>query len=261
MKRSSQCLLLLILPICVLTPLQAYQESYFSLPVRGDTAVPVWVITPEAPVASVVLFSGGSGVLKITPKGIGRTGNFLIRSRFRFAEQGLQVVIVDKPDDRGDLHDARTRAEHADDVGAVIAFTRHRLARPVWLVGTSRGVISAANAAARLDGDSGPDGLVLTASVMRTGNAGQDSLVNVDLGAITAPILLVHHQDDGCYVSPAADMPILAGEFTRASVVELKLVSGGSAPAFNPCKANTFHGFWGIEAQVVKTLADWIKSH
>ena len=243
-----------------MSPLLAYSEHHVRLAVRDDASVPLWIITPENPVATLILFSGGGGNPGITPDGIERTGNFLLRSRYRFAAQGFQVLIPDKPDDRGDLHGLRATPEHAADVAAIIAFARGRLARPVWLAGTSRGAISAANAA-RLEDSAGPDGLVLLASVTRNGNAGQDSLDDVELERITVPVLLVHHRDDGCYVSPAGDLPDIANALAQAAVVEQKLFEGGSESGDRPCGARTRHGFQGIEDGVVDFVAGWIRSH
>jgi len=66
----------------------------------------------------------------------------------------------------------RTAPEHADDLGKVIADVRARTKAPVWLVGTSRGAISAANAASRLSGPPAPDGLVLISALMSGGRGG-----------------------------------------------------------------------------------------
>lgn len=260
MYRTRQ-FLLAALQAGILSPLLAVSEHFVVLPVREGAGLPLWIITPDRPVASVILFSGGGGSLAITPDGIGRTGNFLVRNRYRFAARDLQVIIADKPDDTGDLHGIRTTPDHAADVAAIIALARQRLARPVWLVGTSRGTISAANAGARLEAAAGPDGLVLLASVTRSGNRGQDALTDVDLERITVPVLLLHHRDDGCYVSPAGDLPSLAQAFRQAPGVDSRLLEGGREAGHRPCGANTRHGFLGIEEEVVDFVAGWIRRH
>jgi hypothetical protein len=33
------------------------------------------------------------------------------------------------------------------------------------------------------------------------------------------------------------------------------------APGTNACSANTPHGFYGIEANVVATIVDWVNAH
>jgi pimeloyl-ACP methyl ester carboxylesterase len=117
----------------------------------GVTQSFLLVRTAERPTAAVVLFAGGNGALHLGTGRLGLGGNFLVRNRARFAEHGLLVAVVDAPSDRPDgLDGFRTTAAHADDVRAVIAALRAEAALPVWLVGTSMGTVSAANAAARL---------------------------------------------------------------------------------------------------------------
>jgi pimeloyl-ACP methyl ester carboxylesterase len=65
-------------------------------------------------------------------------------------------------------------SEHAADVKQAIAAMREVAPVPVWLVGTSMGSLSAANAAARLP-EGGPDGIVLTSSVTETSKASYET--------------------------------------------------------------------------------------
>ena len=76
-------------------------------------------------------------------------GNFLVRSREKFAGNGLMVAVIDAPSDHGDSMDATFRISeaHADDVTAVTAYLKTEMNVPVWLVGTSMGTFSAANGA------------------------------------------------------------------------------------------------------------------
>lgn len=70
------------------------------------------------------------------------------------------VVLVDSPSDRRDLGgDFRDSADHATDLGAVIAHARQTFGKKVWLVGHSRGTHSAVTAATRLAGAAAPDGI------------------------------------------------------------------------------------------------------
>ncbi len=120
-------------------------------------------------VASVILFTGSEGIAAVerfqNPEW-GRV-NFLVRNRRRFVEHGFLVAVVDVPSDHTTGYGwSRTSKTHAQDVAGVIAALRREALVPVWVVGTSMGTISAANAAARLR-VGGPDGLVLTSSVTR----------------------------------------------------------------------------------------------
>src|ERR1700693_801575 len=129
----------------------------WSAPVRGQVAEKVvdistrphvtqriLVMAPKKPKAVAVLLAGGHGGLQISADGSfgwGK-GNFLVRSRQLFADQGLMVVVVDAPSDRQNppyLSGFRGTREHVTDLKAVIAWARKQAGVPVWLVGTSRG--------------------------------------------------------------------------------------------------------------------------
>lgn len=239
-------------------PLYAAQQQYVNLPTREGVNVPSWVITPGKVQASVILFAGGGGKLKISEQGIARQGNFLIRSRMLFAQQNLAVFIPDVPTDTGDLFYIRTNQDHASDIASMIAWLRQKFpAKPVWLIGTSRGTLSVANAAARLPVEKNADGIILSASVTQTGNDGQHALSMIDLHRITLPVLLVHHEYDECYVSPFSDVTELYRELRSAKEKSIRSYRGGVNRG-RPCRAKAYHGFNGIESTVVTEMVNWI---
>ncbi len=191
----------------------AAEERFENLSTREGVTVPSWVISPGKVHACVILFSGGSGRLKIDEAGIGKTGNFLIRSRYHFVEQGLVTLIPDVPSDQGDLVVLCIGQDHITDVKKMIAWLRASYPdKPVWLVGTSRGTISAASVAAHVKGQEGPDGIVLSATVTRRSHSGKDSVYSTAIEKIKVPSLLVHHEKDECYVTPYEDIPELLSD-------------------------------------------------
>jgi pimeloyl-ACP methyl ester carboxylesterase len=112
---------------------------------------------------SLVLLVGGGGNLNLDDKGCPRalTRNSLMRMLPLFHDAGFVTTLVEAPSDfPGDdgLAGFRIAPQHADDLGKVIFDVRARTNGSVWLVGHSRGTISAANAAARLSGAAAPDG-------------------------------------------------------------------------------------------------------
>lgn len=127
-------------------------EEVRTVPARpGVTESFLLVRPPAAPTASVILLAGGDGVLALTPTGPTRLqGNFLVRTRRRFAAEGLLVAVLDAPSDRSSLWNFRTTKNHAADLKAAIAALREIAPVPAWLVGTGTGTLSAASAAARL---------------------------------------------------------------------------------------------------------------
>ena len=240
----------------------AGQAGFFSVASRDGVKQPFWLIEPDNATHCVILFAGGNGKLDIDESGIGNlSGNFLVRTRDQFAAQGMVVAVVDTPSDKDKLVGFRKTAKHAQDIQAVMAFLRQRHpGKPLWLVGTSRGTISAANVAARVHGSDGPDGIVLTSSVTKQSKKKRDSLEAIDLSSITVPTLVVHHTNDECKVTPYAKAEALLDALSAVKVKEFKSVSGGHTSG-KPCKGKSYHGFQGIESDVVKLITGWIKTH
>jgi pimeloyl-ACP methyl ester carboxylesterase len=242
------------LTLLAAAPARAADEERMTIPTRPGVTDSFLLDRPAgAPVASVVLYTGGNGVLRKT------MGNFLIRSRLDFAAEGLLVAAVEAPSDRPTgLVQFRTSAEHAEDARAVIAALRKIADVPVWLVGTSMGTVSAASVAARLT-DGGPDGIVLTSTVTRWSKLEVESTNDVDLRAIRVPVLIVHHEQDGCFASPPSGAALLPRQLVNAPVTRFLEVTGGDPPRSGPCDALAAHGYLGIEKRVVAAIAKFIR--
>ncbi len=213
----------------------------------------------KRPVASVILFAGGGGTLNIENGVIGKDSNFVVRSRFRFAREGFNVAVVDAPSDQRNLRGYRDTLFHALDIKGVIAYLRKASNVPVWLIGTSRGTISAANAASRLK-EGGADGLVLTATVFEQSGGG-GTITDVDLGSITVPTLFAHHKKDRCFVTPYAAVAPHMKSLRNAPKVEQITFEGGLPAQDSHCGNQGPHGFLGIEDEVVRAIGNWIKAN
>jgi pimeloyl-ACP methyl ester carboxylesterase len=224
------------------------------------------LIKPDKPVASVILFAGGHGGLglKSASAMTWGAGNFLVRSRDAFAAQNLMVAVIDAPSDRQDGMNAifRMSANHAGDIGAVAAYLKTQAPVPVWLVGTSMGTFSAAEGAI---GANNIDGLVLTSTITRSkpdwkiAASHPNGVASMALQQVSVPALIVFHRKDACDITPAADAPKLSAQLTKAKKVETILLDGGDPPQSDPCDAKSQHGFLGIEAKAVETIAAFIK--
>lgn len=210
------------------------------------------------PIASAVLFQGGAGNIGIFPNGSMRVENFLSGGAHRFNQNGISVVIPDVPSDRRTLDDFRHTPEHAQDNAALIEFLRQQSKLPVWAIGTSNGSLSAAASSTHLK-EKGPDGVVLTSSTTQAPVAAAHSVKLAPLGDVKVPVLLVHHKQDGCRVTPYDAMPGLIAALSSAKKVELISEEGGS-PMGNPCHTG-YHQFRGIEDRVTNDIADWIKRY
>jgi hypothetical protein len=221
---------------------------------------------------TLVLLAGGAGHLDLDAQGCARKlkGNSLVRSIPVFTAAGFGTALVDAASDfhgEDGLGGFRTDARHAQDIGRVIAGLRTRTRGTVWVVGTSRGAISAANAAARLTGPAAPDGLVLTSALM-AGQAGAkkawvaQSVFDLPLEDITVPVLVVGHAADTCVRSPPNLMDRIVAR-TRGPRQQLVTVSGGPvrpAPVgLDACEGRSPHGFVEQEAEVAAGIARFVR--
>ena len=233
---------------------------------RGATQAFI-LIKPDNPVASVILFAGGHGALGLISASSMKWGaeGFLVRFRDEFAAHNFMVAVVDAPSDQQQGMNAmfRMSGAHAGDIGAVAAYLKKQADVPVWLVGTSMGTFSAARGAIA---GNGIDGLVLTSTITRAmegtlAKSHPDGVASMALPEITVPTLIVSHRSDACKITPAADAPKLSKRLTKASKVEFALLEGGNPPLSDPCGANAHHGYFGVEAEAVNTIAKFISGY
>ena len=235
-------------------------QTVVDIPTRPGVSQRMVVLTPPAPKAAVVLFAGGHGGLRIYPNGSFNygDGNFLVRSRQLFADQGLLVVVVDTPSDRQSypyLSGFRHTPEHAADIKAVIAWLRAQAKVPVWLVGTSRGTESAAYVATELPPAEGPDGLVLTSTILADDTS--RAVTAMPLERLRIPVLVVHHEQDGCRFCLYSDIPRLMERLSGTTRKQLLSFKGGTSVG-DPCEAFAHHGYNGLERDVVEQIVAWI---
>jgi hypothetical protein len=217
---------------------------------------------PEQLVALAVLFPGSGGLLRLRTEN-GRIrfnqGNFLVRSRSEFVKRGVIVALVDAPSDQqsgwGMSDEFRLAGDHTIDMAAVIGDLKRRFgAIPQFLIGTSRGTISAAALGARLGQDLA--GVVLTATMFRqTPRRAREAgpgLSKFDFATIKLPLLFVHHASDGCEVTPYGDAARLSNKYPLITVL------GGTEPQSGPCEPFSQHGFLGKEPETVAEIVNWM---
>ena len=122
-------------------------------------------------------------------------------------------------------------------------------AREVFLIGTSRGTVSAAYLASVMTHPN-VKGYVLTASV---------ETIIFDTERIERPVLMAHHADDECRVTTLTGARAAYRSLLRSPRKHFITVSGGDTPQVsNPCRALTAHGFIGAERETVGAIVDWM---
>jgi len=258
-------LALVLLGVSASTSSGDVAQRVVDVPTRPGVTQRFLLLSPREPKATVVLFAGDHGGLRIAADGRFQYGNlavnFLVRSRQLFVEHDLAVAIVDAPSDRQGfpfrfLSGFRQTPAHAADIKAVIAWLREHVEAPVWLIGTSRGTESVGYVATQLRGRDGPDGIVLTSTILADGDR---SVPAMELETLRIPVLVVHHEQDGCRFCLFRDMPALMHKLDAVPRKELIAVTGGVSRG-DPCQAFAYHGYNGIEREVVARIAGWIVS-
>jgi hypothetical protein len=81
----------------------------------------------------------------------------------------------------------------------------------------------------------------------------------MDLDKLTIPVLVVHHEQDGCSLCLFRDMPPLMQKLGALPRKELVTFKGGESRG-DPCEAFAYHGYNGLEREVVGRIAGWIVS-
>ena len=249
-------LILCILFLFLSAPAFAETDRLIKIDTRPEVTVSFYYMKREGAKASIVLLTGGSGGIGMK-NGIPTSNNFLVRSRDLFAANGFNVAVVGKPSDKDDLDGSfRISAEHIEDLRRVVAFLKKDAGVPVWVVGTSMGTIST-TALATIVSNEELSGIVLTSSVTqkKIGAVPEQKLESIRL-----PVLVIHHEFDECKICVPSEVSQIIKKLKNAPFKKEVYVKGGSNPKGNPCEALHWHGFIGMEKEVVDLVSTWIKN-
>lgn len=223
---------------------------------------------------ALILLVGGGGTLDIDEAGCPQrlNHNILVRSAPLFQAAGMSTVLVDAPANwsAGDgLAGFRIQGAHAQDLGQVIADVRVRTgATAVWVVGHSRGTLSAANAAARLSGTGAPDGVVLASAMLSGENSKRkpwvtQTVFDTDLKAYRGAILMVGHAADNCARSPPQRMDAAVQGALAARLQVVRVTGGprspGRAPDLSSCEVGEAHDFVDQDRVLVDGVVRFVR--
>ena len=228
----------------------------------------------SAPDTAIVLLIGGGGTLRLNEAGCPQSlnGNILVRSAPLFRAAGFATALVDAPSDHGGeegLAGFRIDERHAADLGKIIADVKSRTgAKSVWVIGHSRGSLSALTAGTKLSARMAPDGVVL-ASPMMSGERGKrrpwaaQTVFDLPLESLRSALLVVGHEADNCPRSlPTAMSDVVAR--TPNIRHQVALVGGGSvpvgrAPHLAACETKEPHDFVGQDAEFAAGVGRFIR--
>lgn len=226
------------------------------------------LLKPDRPKAAVVLFPGGRGYLKLSDDGEVRRQkkSFLVHNREDFVDLGFMVAVFNPPSGMDDLDRTYRMSEtHGQDIRAVVEYLKKTANVPVWLIGHSRGTFSAANGAIRLKDLA--SGLILTSAITKSREkyaiyaTHPNGVIDMELGSIVVPVLVVANKTDSCASSPASNAGTLSKAFTGAPKAAVEIFGGKDEPKKDNCKWGSQHQFGGFEEKVVDAIADFIKAN
>ena len=172
----------------------------------------------------LILFGGSTGEGHFAGSGtdVSLSNNFLARTSPDFVKKGFAIALVGVPSDQssGMLDSFRTSLDHTADIKKLVQVLATRNLAPIYLVGTSRGTISAAYLASSIN-DERVKGLILTSSMSAVGS--------LSLKTVTMSVLIVHHGHDDCQNTPYSAAYSLKHSFIKSPKVDFVTVNGGSA--------------------------------
>lgn len=240
----------------------AHAQEIVTLPTRpGVTQSYFLARVPEKPRAIALLFPGGYGLIHLRKEN-GQikfdAENFLVRTRAEFVKRSIAAAVVDAPSDQsqyGMKDEFRFGDQHFADISAVVADLNQRLpGLPLFIIGTSRGTVSAASLGARFGSQAA--GVVLTSTVFRATGPGSKEpgpqLSKFDFASIKIPVLFVHHVSDQCATTEYANAQRLSDKYPLISVV------GGLPTKSDACDAFSPHGYYGKESETIEEIVNWM---
>jgi hypothetical protein len=214
----------------------ATTTTVVDVPTRGSMMQRFLHVRPDAPVANVVVLSGGSGILNIQNDGTMTTTEArcgpVVRNRDAFAARGFALGLVDRASDGS--------VGVYDDVREVVRYMRSRDAVPTWIVGGS----SATSPVLYLATNS-PSGEPLGVIVFSP-----DPIAPVEASSVKRPTAIVFHPND-----PAQYAAGLHAALTSAPVRQLIELRGGTSSGCG------YHLFAGLDAEFVTAVSGFIAAH
>jgi dienelactone hydrolase len=250
---------LALLLLTALVPSARAAETVLTLTPRPGATLRVLVDRPTAPIGGVLLMAGNDGVLDIDASGtIGSTSlreNHLVRTRASYVKAGYAVFVPDVASDLKRTPRFRFGPVYGQDVAAIVAAAR-QVARPVAIIGTSKGALSVMAVFAKQSAVL-PDAAVISSGALM----GSDNAQGIgDPSSVRVPVLLLRHRQDFCRITPPADADRFRALLTGAPKVDIVTLDGGG-PANNfadACGAWHYHGFYGIDDRAVAATVQWL---
>ena len=232
---------------------QEVQAENVSFKVAETSALPVHAVENGAVKANIIAIVGGKGV----NNSAGRSQNYLVTQKEIFAAQGLNFYLLPNQSEQERAnYRLRDSQKRTDRIKALVEAIKHRNGKPVFLVGFSRGSVDAGRFAKTYPED--VNGIVLASGIYtNSSKKAQDYALESIIGTrISTAVLIVHHRDDSCRVTPFGYAESFYERLT-APMKDLLDYSGGGSSG-RECGPLNHHGFEGLESRVAIDISKWI---
>lgn len=243
-------------------PNAAFANEVIVVPLPGRSISALVTHRPGAAkfTHAIALFPGAPGYINLRVEGgairFGLGGNFLVRTRRHFIEDGFLTVVIDAPSDNqvNFWHSYRASDRYGEDVKAVVDAVSKKFGALDWtFIGTSEGSVSAVHAARMVSPPA--KRVALTSSLVTPSFPGPGVRVS-DVRQVSIPVLWVHHRNDPCTYTQYSRVK----QYAEETKTPLLTVTGAGDVRGNPCDAFTQHGFVGMEIKTIKAMLSWIRT-
>ena len=224
-------------------------SQVIDVPYKSDTPTRTLLTPAKNAKAVVLLFPGGGGVLNLQDDG--STSNFhtFVRSKDLWAQYGIDSVLVDTPYDLGGgMRNSRSIRDHQQRIFNVVSFYKEKFNLPVWIFGHSMGTVSVTEFV-----NGGKEKEKLIAGVIVAGTY-RSATIDSD---VTAPVLAIHHVDDGCASTPFVSSERIIESRNKKLTSQFIQMDGGISEG-DVCGSRAYHGFNQKEPEFVKATAQFI---
>lgn len=230
------------------------------LPAASGGTMHIWFDSPPHPSAVAIMLIGGDGAIPFEPDGSLKGGrSTLIRTRQLWLDQGIAVLISNRPSALAVRLSFRLTEAYAQDARSMIDFARARTSAPIWLLGHSLGSIAVASVASRLTGGEIAGVVFIGPTIHHFPADGLTEVVfDAPLDRINVPALVVTHAHDTCPPTSPDGPAQLRAALTGSPATNLFVFEGGE-PSGGPCDPTALHSLVGLDAEFVARVAGWMR--
>ena len=186
-----------------------------------------------------------------------RWPEYLVRSRQKWVDQGIAVVIPNRPASVSEFNFRLTDA-YSHDIVTLIDFASSRWSAPIWLLGHSLGSLAV------VSGASGPSATKVAGIVVAGGtfftNGVKQTVYDTPLAAVHVPVLITEHEHETCGPSSPEGAASFRTALIGSLTTDLMLFTGGE-PSGGPCDPTALHSYVGLDAQFVARVSAWMRDH